>query len=87
VKRETWWYGWVDFTYVGDDGLTREARRTTDYDFATAGQAQRAADALAGALAAPDPLSGWERKYRSKTDKRPSRLTVIATGASRTERA
>lgn len=86
MRRESWWYGWVRFTYVDYAGTGREARRETDFDFATAGQAQRAADALAGAMAGPAPLTRRERKYRSKTDRlRQSRIMVLETGASRIE--
>ena len=84
--RGPWWYGWVKYTYY--DPFTkseREGTRATDWDFSTAGQAQRAADQLAGALAAPESRwKRWNGEYsRSKTDKRESRLTVVQTGASR----
>lgn len=81
-----WWYGWVRYTYYDIfSGSEREGLRRTDLDFSTAGQAQRAADALAGALAAPLPRFRWERRYRSKTEKVPSGFTVIETGADRAE--
>jgi hypothetical protein len=49
IRRKTrgsWWIGWVRVTY-GEHEFTR----TTDWEFATIGQAHRAAEALAGSLA------------------------------------
>ncbi|HEY6019064.1 MAG TPA: hypothetical protein VIY48_03965 [Candidatus Paceibacterota bacterium] len=84
--RGDWWYGWVKYTYY--DIWTesqKEGMRTTDYDWATAAQAQRAAEALAGRLSAPTPIGRWEKKYQSKTKKRDSLFTIIEVGASRSE--
>lgn len=84
--KGSWWYGWVKYTYYDPFSKTeKEVYRATDWEFDTIGQAKRAADALAGALAAPHPVGNWERKYRSKTKKMPSRLKVVETGASRVE--
>jgi hypothetical protein len=44
--RGSWWIGWVRVAY-GE----REFTRTTDWEYATAGQAHRAAEMLAGGLA------------------------------------
>lgn len=84
--RGSWWYGWVRFTYYDTMSQSeREGQRATGFDFSTAGQAQRAADALAGGLASPPPIGRRERRYHSKTEKRQSIFTVIETGASRAE--
>lgn len=85
--RGPWWYGWVRYTYYNIFNRSeRIGLRATDFDFSTAGQAQRAADALAGGLAAPQPIGKWERRYRSKTEKRQSGLTVIETGVNRADK-
>jgi hypothetical protein len=87
--RGSWWLGWVKYTYY--DPFTkseRESKRYTEYEFSTVGQAQRAADALAGAMAAPEPVQRrWGgRATSSKNDKRrQSRIKVIETGADRAE--
>ena len=65
--KGSWCYGWVRYTFTDLNGDTLEGRRTTSYDLATAGQAQRAADSLAGALTAPMPIGKWER-HASKND-------------------
>ena len=84
--RGSWWYGWVRYTYTDYNGTERDGRRITDWEFATAGQAKREADALAGAMEAPRPVERWQRKHWSKTDpSRKSRITVVETGASRVE--
>lgn len=84
--RGSWWYGWVRYTYY--DYFTKSEREgtiTTDYDFATSGQAKRAADALAGGLAAPEPVLKFGSRYHSsKNDRqRASKFNIIETGASR----
>ena len=69
--RGSWWQGWVKFTYWSPlDQAEREGVRYTDWEFATAGQAKRAADSLAGAFA---KLPAWQRR------------TVTETGASRVQ--
>jgi hypothetical protein len=86
-NKGSWWYGWVRYTYYDIfSGSEREGRRATDLDFNTAGQAQRAADALAGALASSPSRDRRERRYRSKTEKVPSVFTVIETGVSRADK-
>jgi hypothetical protein len=84
--KTSWWIGWVKYIFY--DPFTesqREGIQHTDWEFATSGQAKRAAEALAGALAAPDPVYKSSGRYhRSKNDKsRASRITVVETGASR----
>lgn len=47
-----WWQGWVRVScYSFAFSCEQEFTLTTDYVFSTAGQAKRAADALAGGLA------------------------------------
>lgn len=81
--RGSWWYGWVRFTFTSYDGSEQEGRRTTVWEFATAGQAKRAAESLAGSLASSFSVSKDQRKYHSKTEKRPSPFTIVEIGASR----
>ena len=87
VKPLNWWYGWVRYIYTDYNGSERESITTTKYDFSTAGQAQRAADSLAGAMIRPLPVGSWERKHHSKNDKwhTKRRFKIVETGASRVD--
>lgn len=67
--RGSWWRGYVEFTFY--DFFTRSqrlSRRDTEYEFATAGQALRAANQLAGAL---------------RNSKQGREYTIVSTGADR----
>ncbi len=90
IRRKTrgsWWYGWVKYTYY--DIWTkseREGVRSTDWDFATKGEAHREAEKLAGGLSSPSPQPSFRgRKVGPKTKKRPSRFNIVEVGASRVE--
>lgn len=87
VKPLNWWYGWVRYTFTDFEGKEREGVMTTTLDFSTAGQAQRAADAIAGAMTRPMPVGNWERRHSSKNDKwhTRNRFVVLETGADRAE--
>jgi hypothetical protein len=55
--RGSWWIGWVRVACTGDVFGPGEFTRHTDWEFATAAQAHRAAEALAGSLATEDRLT------------------------------
>jgi hypothetical protein len=87
VRPLNWWYGWVKYTFVDFNGDKREGVMTTTLDFSTAGQAQRAADAIAGAMMRPMPVGKWERRHSSKNDQwhTRQRFVVLETGADRAD--
>ena len=72
-RRKSWWVGWVRYSYVHPvDRKPHQSTRATEYEFDTAGQAQRAAEALAWSMAKPT-------KYN------PQGLTIVEIGASKVE--
>lgn len=70
--RGSWWYGWVRYSFYDIFSKSvKEHTRRTAWEFATRGQAKRAADILSGSMTAQDS------KY--------NQIKVLETGADRVE--